>query len=292
MVRAKATFIGIGAQKCASTWLDGVLRQMPQVRLGAEKEIDFFSARFDRGFEWYERTFSGTPDVVHRGEISPSYFVDGDAPSRARRYDPSLCILVTLRDPVARAFSNHLHEVRKGHVSGSNLRFEAAMENNPLYREQGRYGTHLARWLDHFPADRVKVFFQEEIHTDPHGCAAEVATFLDLPPIASFVARHENESVAYRNPVIGTSLWRMGQFARRHRLGAAVEAVKAAPIVSDLRAANRRPVRDTVPDMEHSTVEALKAFYEPEVERLAALLGRDPPWPRFARPTGLGTAIS
>ena len=62
----RATFVGIGAQKTASTWLYGVLASFPQVTTSTPKELDFFSAAFDRGYEWYERHFVSPRPARHR----------------------------------------------------------------------------------------------------------------------------------------------------------------------------------------------------------------------------------
>ncbi|WGH78926.1 sulfotransferase domain-containing protein [Jannaschia ovalis] len=285
----QATFIGIGAQKCASTWLYGVLAQCPDLRVSDEKEVDFFSYRFDRGYEWYERRFVSGRPRRHRGEISPSYFIHPAAPDRAAAYNPDLQILVCLRDPVARAFSNHLHEVRKGHVSGANVAFEAALDNNPLYVDQGRYATHLSRWFDAFPRARIHVLFQEEIRADRAAAARRVTDALGLPPIADFLDRRANESVRYRNPVLGRTLWRLGHAARRAGLGRAVETAKALPGIREMRDANRERLREVVAPMRPDTEARLTAMFAPEVERLETLLGRETPWPRF-RPAAAGVA--
>lgn len=276
-----ATFIGIGAQKCASTWLHGVLDQCPDVTVADGKEVDFFSYHFDRGYEWYGRSFAAGADRRHRGEISPSYFVHPNAAARAAAYEPDLHILVCLRDPVARAFSNHLHEVRKGHVSGGNLVFEAALDNNPLYVDQGRYATHLARWLDAFPAARVHVFFQEDIHRDRAGAARRVTDLLGLPPLDDFLDLNANESVRYRNAALGEALWRAGSAARRAGLGRVVETAKALPGIRHMRAANREALREVVAPMEAETEARLTDTFAPEVERLETMLGRTVPWTRF-----------
>jgi hypothetical protein len=278
----QATFIGIGAQKCASTWAYGVFQQMPQVQVSDVKEVDFFSYYFDRGYEWYERHFASQTPVMHRGEISPSYFIDSDAPARAAAYNPDLHVLVTLRDPVARAYSNHLHEVRKSHISGDNLVFETALENNPLYLEQGRYATHLARWLDHFPAERVHVIFQEDIHQDRKAMADRLADLMGLPRLEDFLDQRANESVRYRNPLVGETLYKVGSFARKKGLGKVVEGVKAAPGIRQMRDANREELRSVIAPMTAETKTRLRDFYAPEVETLQRMIGQPAPWARFA----------
>lgn len=278
----RASFIGIGAQKTASTWLHALLAQLPGVATSEPKELDFFSHHFDRGYGWYERHFAAGPSR-HRGEVSPSYFIDSDAPVRAARYNAGLAILVTLRDPVERAFSNHLHEVRAGHASGANRDFATALAgNNPLYLEQGFYARHLSRWLDHFPRENLLVLFQERIRQDEDGAAAHLAARLGVALPQTLVRRRPNESIDYRNRTLGTALWRAGEWARRSGLGGPVERVKRMPVVRTLRAANQTVLRDVVAPMTADTEARLTEAYAPDVEALAGLLGEAPPWPRFA----------
>ena len=152
----RPTYVGIGAQKCASTWLHRILAEHPQVAVPEAKEVDFFSWRFDHGYQWYERQFATGPETaVARGEISPSYFAEPAVPARIARYAPEVRVLLSLRDPVQRALSNHRHEVREGHLTGPDLSFEAGLANNPMYVEQGLYATHLRQWLHHFPRERI-----------------------------------------------------------------------------------------------------------------------------------------
>ena len=106
---------------------------MPQV-----KEVDFFSYRYDHGYQWYERCFQSAKPARARGEISPSYFAEPAVPGARRAISaptPKSCC--RLRDPVERALSNHRHEVRVGHLTGADLSFETGLANNPMYVEQG-----------------------------------------------------------------------------------------------------------------------------------------------------------
>lgn len=279
----RATFIGIGAQKTASTWLYGVLQQCPDVVLSDDKEIDFFSYFFDRGYEWYERFFTKDRPSIHRGEISPSYFIHPAAAERAFEYNPDLQILVTLRDPIARAYSNHLHEVRKGHISGENLIFETALKNNPLYLDQSMYTAHLKRWFDVFPKNQIHVYFQEEIFADRQTQAELVIDALKLPKITDFLDLKANESVQYKNAAIGTALWNVGNFARKNGMGRAIEIIKSAPGIRGLRNSNRVDLRTTTKPMTSDTEARLIEIFSDDVSELETLLERSPPWKHFTK---------
>ena len=66
----KPNFIGIGAQKCATTWVYRVLEDHPAALLSDPKELHFFSSNFDRGYQWYERHFPETSSAKAVGECS------------------------------------------------------------------------------------------------------------------------------------------------------------------------------------------------------------------------------
>lgn len=193
----KPTFLGIGAQKCASTWMHKILDDHPEIFVSDPKELDFFSYRYDRGYTWYEHHFSKAGTARAIGEVSPSYFCDPSAPDRVAEYDPAIKIVLTLRDPVERAFSNHLHEIRKGHFTGQDLRFEAGLASNPMYLFQSRYGTHLANWLRVFPKDRLLLLVQEEILADPVAEARRLHSFLGVAPghRSSLLFRRSHEKI-------------------------------------------------------------------------------------------------
>ena len=136
--------------------------------------LDFFSYRFENGYRWYERQFPAHQSSRHFGEMSQSYFHEPAVVDRVWDYDPDLKIIVSLRDPVERALSQHRHLVRLGIVGHEDLRFEASLETNPTYVDQGRYFTHLSRWFDRFGAEKVMVVLMEEVIDDPEKVASEL----------------------------------------------------------------------------------------------------------------------
>ncbi len=278
----RPTFIGVGAQKCASTWLHRMLEGSAQVAVSNPKELDFFSRRFDRGYDWYERHFATSTTAA--GEISPSYFYDAAAVERARDYNPDFRIIVALRDPVERMFSNHLHEWRKGHLDAANIAFEDAFARNPLYLEQSLYATHLERWLQAFDPDRICIFLQEEIAGDPAREAARLFAFLgvDEKPCPEFLHRRANENVVYKNAAVGAVYARAGAAVRAVGLAGALARAKRAPGLSRIWTAAKKNVRDEVPAMRPETARRLRRRLAPEMRALARLIGRDDlPWPNW-----------
>lgn len=280
----KPSAIGIGAQKCASSWIHAVLAAHPQASVAREKELDFFSYYYDRGYRWYESLFDANSPAVLHFENSPSYFHDPRTPERVRAYDPDMKILLLLRDPVERAYSNHLHEVIKGHIP--NLSFEEGLANNPSYLDQSRYGTHLARWLDVFPAAQVKVMLAESIKADPAAEARKVYEFLGIDPefTTGLLSERRNESDRARLPWLRNILRAQGDRLRRMGLEEQLMRVKKLPPVRKLLEANRVDVRQEVPAMRPDTRKRITDELSGEMQRLAGLIGREPvEWPSWAQ---------
>jgi hypothetical protein len=277
---ARPTYVGIGAQKCASTWLHAILAEHPQVGVPASKELDFFSHRYDRGYQWYERCFGGTGPARARGEISPSYFCEPCVPERVARYLPEARILLMLRDPVERALSNHRHEVRSGHLTGGDLSFEAGLANNPMYVEQGLYATHLRNWLRCFPIESVLVVYQEEVEQDPARVARRVYGFLgvdaEFDPPSLRVSR--NPSYVDRSAALAATKDALYGATRLPWLRGLWNAAAGAGLRGAYRRVNRKPSAAVIPAPQPETLAALRARFEPELRELESLLGRPTPW--------------
>lgn len=271
----KPTFIGLGAQKCASTWVHRLLATHPQVSLPAVKEIDFFSHRFDYGYQWYERHFEYSAVETCTGEVSPSYFHDPSAPQRISDYCPDVKLLLTLRDPVERAVSNHKHEVRLGHVVGD-LSFEAGLANNPMYIEQGLYGKHLANWLRWFPPDRIYVALMEDIRERPAEVAREIYSFLGIDEDFESPAlnRRFNTSFANRYQPLVRLKDRVYQLSRSPGFGwlwSTAAGIGARDVYRRLNVVESDAV---IPPVCPATLRDLRLRFAPDVRHLESLLDR------------------
>jgi hypothetical protein len=276
------TVIGVGAQKCATSWVHSVLGAHPQIGVSDPKELDFFSYYFDRGYRWYESHFGHMSHAAARCDTSPSYFYDPRAAERARTYKRDLKIIALLRDPVARAYSNHLHEVIKGHIP--QLQFEEGLLGNPTYVDQGRYHTHLKRWFDAFGSDQVLVLIAEEISLDPVGAAARLYDFVgvDADFVSAVASEGRNISDRARSPALRRALRSGGDLMRRAGLEEQLVRIKSAAPVAGLLRANSVELRAAMPPMTDATRAKLTETFAPEMTALAGLLKRDGfPWPTW-----------
>ena len=280
----KVDFIGIGAQKCASTWIHRVLSDHPEVAVFPGKEIDFFSTYYDRGYQWYERQFGEVGSVKAVGEISTSYFANADVPARVARYNPEMRIVLSLRDPIDRAYSNHLHEVRQGHLTGQNLDFELGLVNNPMYLDQSQYAKHLAGWLAVFPGTQLLVLFQEDIRDHPQAQAKKLYRFLGLAEDHQswYLDKKINESRSVKSAGVDGLTRRVGRMGRAMGGAWMIDMAARSSFIRKLRRANQTDLRQVIPPMREETRAYLLTVLGDDMRELGHQLGRDDlPWPSW-----------
>jgi Sulfotransferase domain len=205
-LRPFPNFLIIGAQKAGTSSLYKYLLQHPAILPAYQKEIHFFTIPdlYFKGEHWYRSHF---PTALARrqrlsGEASPSYLFFPLVPERVFRVMPQIKLIVLLRDPAARAFSNYHHQVRRGLET---LSFEDAIEQEPerlgddlqktiedptfhslnlahySYLLRGEYVTQLKRWHHFFSTEQTLILKSEDFYSDPQETVAQVSSFLNLP---------------------------------------------------------------------------------------------------------------
>jgi hypothetical protein len=169
----------LGPGKSGSTWLHEVLILHPEVYLTAAKDLYFFSRYYERGVPWYASHFRDAADsqrVV--GEVCPDYLVHADAPQRIHdTLGSEISLMVTLRDPVERAFSSYLYLGKHGRAAPS---FRETLQSHPELLAEGRYGTLLARYLRYFPATQIHVATFDDLVGDPQRFLDGVTSWLGI----------------------------------------------------------------------------------------------------------------
>ena len=210
------------------------------------------------------------------GEISPSYLCESSVPERVAAYRDDMKIIVSFRDPVVRALSNHRHEVRSGHLPGPDLSFEFGLANNPMYIEQGLYAKHLERWLDVFPAEQIHVVLMDDVVSHPGEVARDVYRFLGVdstfdPP--SLTTR-KNRSFAHRSSGLARIKDQLYGLTRSAQTQWLWRIASLLGIRSLYRRVNVVDSSEAIPPPREETIEHLRQTFLPDVEKLAALIDR------------------
>lgn len=169
----KPDFMVIGAQKCATSWLDYHLARHPQIMLPESKDVEFFSypenLNPETGDAWLKR-FDAATAGQRVGDVNAAYFwTETGSPwsvrldSFNRRIPESVHdflgddvqFIISLRNPVDRTVSAYLHHIAHGAVSPEQQLLDI---REPLgIVDMGFFGAHLQNWLQVYAASQFLV---------------------------------------------------------------------------------------------------------------------------------------
>lgn len=181
--RSAPTFLGIGSMRCGSTWLYEVLKCHPDIRLSDAKEMDFFFMRqmLEHDLDWYEAHFgseNGAQPKPVRGEISPLYArLKAWQVNRIADLLPDLRIVLTLRHPIDRAWSQAIYEF--GYRAGRDVRKVGAFEFlRQVERARSKLSSDYYRtikiWSGAFGRDALQIDLFERLEADPEAYINDV----------------------------------------------------------------------------------------------------------------------
>jgi hypothetical protein len=175
-------FLGIGAQKAATTWMYEHLQRHPELRFPGAKEIHFWDLHRERGVEWWLNIFS-QEGPWKQGEITPAYALLEESTIREIcAIAPELRVLYSIRNPIARAWAAALMALERAEMAfdeASDLWFIDHFKSAGS-RQRSDYAACLRRWRSVFPEDRVQVVFFDDIITQPAKVLARVADHLGV----------------------------------------------------------------------------------------------------------------
>jgi hypothetical protein len=283
------TFLGLGAMRSGSTWLDRLLRRHPRIYLPTQfKEVHFFDRHYQRGLEWYGTFFppeNRASAYDHIGEITPKYLYDPEVPDRIKTHLPNARFLIILRNPADRAYSHYRQLV---HHQGASLAFRDQLAEIPEIVDRGFYARQIKHYFARFPRDRFCVLIFEHAVRSPEATCRKLGDFLSIdsgafdledgmanrPVNASSVPRFHRTYLAGKALACRLRSWRQGWLVR-------------TAVGMGLREFFRdgRPV----PPMDPATRRELLGRYEADIRELQALLGLDlSPWLSDTEPVAAG----
>ena len=194
-----------GMQKCGTTALTSFLDQHPQLSMAKPKEPHIFDSP-NYSPDWttseidkrYARFFKHCDEEgqAMRGEATPIYTLFPDIAAALGDYNPSLKIIILLRDPVARAVSHHAMEVRRGN---ENLPLWQALLMEPSrlsrckepraansamrrhsYRSRGLYSRQIQNLYGIFQHEQILLLRSEDLRKSHQATLQRVFSFLGV----------------------------------------------------------------------------------------------------------------
>ena len=266
----------IGAHKGGTVWLTDCLREHPHVYMSPDvHEIFFFDRYFDRGVEWYAHYFRDYGGQQRIGETTSTYLADPLAPLRLRQVLPQATVIVSLRNPLDRAWSQYLHLWRKGDIPAG-LSFSPACDAVPDIVAGGEYSRCLRRWRELFPAERLHPLVLDDARRDPFGHLRRLYQILGVDPEfrAAKTTGKSNEHHTPRSLKAAKVAYHVSRSLHRCGLHPVVERLKALGVQRLVLEGGRNAAKEP-PAMSLADRERLRAHYRADVVALSEWTGRD-----------------
>jgi Sulfotransferase family len=286
----------LGAAKSGTSSLYRYLGQHPQVFMSRFKEPTFFvwegreydirgpgveriGKRMVKDIDSYLRLFSAATHERIRGEGSTGYLHTPGVAERIRDHVPDVRLMAILRNPIDRAYSAFLHARRLGLEPVAD--FGRALDKEPdrvrsgwigltTYATVGMYAEQLERYLAVFPCQQIRIYLFEDLIRDPIRLAQDAFRYLGVDdsfePDVSIQVNRGSAVRSARLASLFTTL-RNTSFGQGSKFGRSVRTFVGA--------LNEQPKGQLAPSVRRR----LAAVFEPDVDKLSGLLGRDlSPW--------------
>jgi hypothetical protein len=264
-------FLHIGPSKSGSTWLHEVLIGHPEVFLSQAKDLYFFNRYYDRGPGWYRAQFRGA-QREHKiiGEICPDYLACGEAPERIHAsLGGDIRLMVTLRDPISRAFSAYLYLAKHGQAAAT---FRDTTKTSPELIEEGRYATHLRSYLRYFGRESLHIGVFDDLESGPEGFIDGVTDWLGIARLPLSPEQREARLPASRARWLPLAMLAKhgANWVRRHDGAALVGSLKRSALVQRVL---YRPLGADRPQMAPEDVAFMHERLDADMEALDGEFG-------------------
>jgi hypothetical protein len=278
-------FFILGASRSGTSSLYYYLREHEDLFMPEPKELRFFDRdeNYNQGLNYYERQFESWNGEKAVGEASPPYWYRGikldssgkyqfdpadDAPTRIAEVYPDVKLILTLRNPVRRAYSQYWKNVRQGREDIQPFRaaVEAELDDERDHKSselcwvyKNDYPLHVEHIFNLFPRENIKVLIFEEWIKDIESTLNEICEFLSISP------RNEwNKTDKAKNAA---------KVPRSHLVNKLYHNYLAGTIFGPL--INWLNLREGYPEMPTETEQFLFDIFEGKMTSLERILNRD-----------------
>ncbi|MFZ0302733.1 MAG: sulfotransferase [Terracidiphilus sp.] len=284
-------FYIVGAAKAGTTSVYAYLIKHPQVFIPKIKEPGYFlsvrpnpdaaSKLYVGDLEGYQRLYKGAKGYEAIGDASTGYIFDRHAARSIHEVCPQARIVVLLRDPVARSYSQYFMFQRFGM---ERLSFAEAIRRDhsemieknswggyfhELYVELGLYYEQVRRYIEVFGRDQVEFFLHEDMANDTPGVIGAICRHIGVDPgllSAEDLARIHNPGRVPRYEWLYNAARTVISFRLRDKV--------LPHRVKDWLGDSPWFYKRYKQQRDDESTRYLQSIYEPDICRLEELLGR------------------
>lgn len=270
------SFYIVGTPKGGTTNLYLHLKDIPEIFLPAEKELNYWSGSneyISRSQTQYLDNFNDASTNAIIGEASPHYFSSAIAPKQISEAQPNAKIIVSLRNPINRLVSHILMRNRNLGIDNDldNQISDYLKDDNHGLIKEGLYADHLINYYNHFESSQIKTLIFEEWISDQTITLENVLKFLGVENYTIETKQKDqvNGYKVYKNPLI--KFVSTNNFLRK-------TARNLLPTDSRQKVKDRLTKKAVKPEISQVTREKLVEVYKPQKEKLENLLKREIAW--------------
>ncbi len=280
----KPNFFIVGAPKCGTTSLWGYLKGHPEVYMATPKELFFFDSDlwgnpgWAPSLEQYLDCFSAAGTQKKIGEATPSYLRSQGAPKDIKAFNPQAQIIIMLRNPPDVMYSLHSQGRRMGTEpvadQAAALEADAWRSGRELqgYREFTNFPAQVQRYFDLFGRENVHTIVYDDLKADSAAVYRATLRFLGVRLDCSLKSPLMNANRQFRSALLETTLLHPPPAIRR--ISRLLVPRRLRPRVRRVLW-NANLVAQPRPPMDTKLRRRLQKEFEPQVEQLGKLIGRD-----------------
>ncbi|SCZ67291.1 sulfotransferase family protein [Thiohalomonas denitrificans] len=290
-------FLVIGAPKCGTTSLYYYLRQHPDVYLPVQKELHYFSfanlrenangpgdeqilSSLCASSDEYNKHYAAVGSEQSIGDISPSYLYYG-VQENIRRELGAVKIVVMLRNPIDKAYSQYMHLVRDQRETlpfyeallAEESRIEQRWSDIWRYAESSLYADRLQAYMDCFGYENVHVIIFDEFINDSQSVMVSLFEFLNIDKdVPIDTEKTYNRTGKARSIVVAN-------FLNRPNL---IKSFVKTITPDAWRIALRLKIMDSntaeKKEIDSRSLEYLREYFKQDTEQLEQLIGKSLVW--------------
>ncbi|MBX3010489.1 MAG: sulfotransferase [Caldilineaceae bacterium] len=293
---AMPTFLVLGVAKAGTTSLYHYLQQHPQIYMSPQKEPHFFaygeapfpaftgpgSARAKSlkaaTLAAYQALYADWQDELVAGEVSTTNFMPR-ACLRIERYLPQARLILILRQPAERAYSQFLHMRRDGLEPLADFAQALTAEEKRIreqwlpalcYAQPSFYTPLLRQFLAAFPPEQLRIYLYEEWQTQPARVMREIFAFLGVDE--QFVPDLQQR---YNTAALPRSLILARLLRRANPLWQLLHPRLPTALRQQMRQRVTTYMQVKPPPLDPHLRAQLTTLYHDDIRELQTLLGRD-----------------
>ena len=287
----KPNFIIAGFPKCGTTSLHHYLNEHPEIFMPEQKELHFFTfkilSKLKNGpkddivkemqinsSEKYLSYFQNVKNEIAIGDASPSYINYPSEFFKIKKYLNDPKVIIILRDPINRAYSNYLHLKRerretmsfKDAIAVEEERMKNKYSDFWYYKFNSTYYEKIIKAKTTFSS--VLILTIEELDKDPAVTMKKVYKFLGVDNSLSFktISEKFNAGGNYKKNFVTKLFFQPSKFKNRIK-----RFIKPTSFLKIILMRTTSIFRIKPEKIDQNLIEQLKSYFKNDVENLKKL---------------------